>query len=167
MKNNLIKSLLIVFSMISITSCDPGSVSFHYDTLKENIKEIKLIDYHNENQKHFISWVPNHEDELQNFDLNNYSVIEIMESEKHDSFAYSLSQKDILYKYYAYDSPKGISIMITFTNDDFEIINCTQESYAGYIGRYNSNGENVEFLGCFSSYYYYEELINDYFNYQI
>ena len=57
--------------------------------------------------------------------------------------------------------------MVTYNNDYFEIINCKKDTYAGYIGRYNSNGENVEFFGCFSNYDYFVELVNDYFGYKI
>ena len=55
------------------------------------------------------------------------------------------------------------------SNGDFIIITSdyANSSFRGYVGRYNSEGENIGFIGCFSNVLDYKDLVNDYFATQI
>ena len=149
-----------------LTACDPGSYQYDYNDLIENVVSIELINYDNPNQKSFISWVlPDHSSDLVPFEKSKTTQLEVLNEEKKEDFLKQLSNSDILYLYYAYDSPKGICIKLTYENGDFEIIWCDYEhkTFAGYIGRYTSEGEVEKFIGSFSSYDYFKSLVNDYF----
>jgi hypothetical protein len=64
-----------------------------------------------------------------------------------------------------YDSPKDICIRLNYSNGNFLIIwaNYIEDSYAGYIGEYLSDGTVFSFWGSFSSLMDFEELVNQYF----
>ncbi|MBQ9731370.1 MAG: hypothetical protein IJV94_04640 [Bacilli bacterium] len=163
----LLSSIILVFCILFCASCDPSTYYYDKDYLTENIQEIRLIDYTNEDRNHFLTWTLDQSNKLKDFNLENIEILSTLEVDKHDSFIESLCSFDILYKYYAYDSPKGICVMIVYKNGNFDIINCEKDRFAGYIGTYDSNGNVVDFIGCFSSYHYYEDLISDYFEYEV
>lgn len=158
--------LLLLFFTISLTACDPGSYSFDIEELNDEIVSVELIDYVNDNQKSFWSWVPNHFADLKPLDMSNISFLESLSEEEIGIFAEELSEVYFLYEYYAFDSPKGICIKINYSNGDFEILSCDYEngSYNGYVGRYNSEGEVVSFTGTFTDLNDFEKLVNNYFD---
>ena len=123
----------------------------------------------NPNQTHFISWVPNHFEDLKPFDTANATVIETLQEEKKEDFLNAFMQTDILHTYYAYDSPADVCIRLNYENGDFLIIwsNYKAYAFAGYIGKYSADGTVLSFWGSFSSLSYYQDLINDFFVYNI
>ena len=157
MKKIQIVSLLFTLC-ICLTACDPGNYSFDYEELLNNVAKIELINYDNPDQKRFISWVPDHSSRLVAFIISNMTILEI------STFLNQLSDISFLYKYYCFNSPKGISIRITYENGDFEIFSCDYESqsYASYVGKYTNNGDVVSFVGSFESYYDFENLLNNF-----
>ncbi len=163
------KILILIFILAlcaALTSCDPGLYYFEMSELSENVVRIDLIDYDNPDQKGFISWVPDHSDDLLPFDESKCTRLEELDDGKGVDLLNDLSRSEILHHYYAYNSPNGISLRLTYENGDFLIVNCDSqnETYAGYIGKYSADGEVVEFYGCFSSYRYFEHLVNNYFD---
>ena len=161
---------VILFSLIFIlVSCDPGAYYYDYDDLMQNVISVELIGYVNPNQKSFFSWVPDHSSDLVALKMENMSVLETLEEEKVDPLLQQLSKAHILRTYYAFDSPKGICIKLNHKNNDFDIISADikNKSYAGYIGRFTSDGNVKEFTGSFASYNDFENLVNDYFETKI
>ena len=158
-----------VICLLSSCAMDPGRFNYDYDALLEEVVQIELVQYENPDQKHFRSWVPNHFPDLVPFIPQNMTKLEDLEESKKNDFLNQLSQSDILSTYYAYNSPKGICIRLVYTNGDFEILNCNVEkrSAGGYIGRYTSEGEIVDFKGVFSNNDSYQSLVNDYFTMSI
>ncbi len=145
-------------------ACDPGSFSVDREHLNDVIS-IELIEYENPDQKHFTTWVPDQYDRLVSLNLSNVKVLETLPAEKVVAFLDDFSKTDILHTYYAYDSPKGICIRLNYTNGNFLIIwaNYDDNSYAGYIGEYSSDGTVLSFWGSFSALSYYVDLVNRYF----
>lgn len=164
MKRFVILFFTISFSLL-LTACDPGSYMFDYDELTNNVIRVELIDYKNPDQKHFVSWVPDHSSKLLPFNTSDLTTLEALDENKIPDFLSQLSEENILYKYYAYDSPKGICLKLSYSNGDFLIISCDYErkSYSGYIGIYSADGNIIDFIGCFSNYYSFETLVNDFF----
>ncbi len=164
----IISFVLLVVLLFSLCACDPGRYLIEQDSL-EGIVSVDLIEYENANQKHFFSWVPNHFDELVPFINENAKVIERLPQEKLADFLHSFSKTDILHTYYAYNSPKDICIRCNYENGNFLIIwaNYARKGAAGYIGEYSADGTVLSFWGCFSALSYYEELVNEYFNYTL
>lgn len=153
---------ILLICCLTLTACDPGSYYFEPEELSD-IVSVELINYNNPEQKHFLSWVPDHTSKLKPFDDSKLSVLETLEEDKIAQFTDVLCECNILYKYYAYDSPNGTCLKLSYSNGDFLIINCNMPSFAGYIGKFTSGGEVAEFIGCFSSSYYFKTLVNDYF----
>lgn len=149
-----------------LAGCDPGSYYFTQEYLSD-IVSVELIDYSNSKQRHFISWVPDHSSELKAFDNSKYSVIETLDDDKIDDFIDTLCECHILSTYYAYNSPKGLCLKLNYSNGDFVIANCQNKSFAGYVGKFTASGKVAKFIGCFSSYYSFKTLVNDYFQTQI
>lgn len=167
------KRLIIFISLflmcLTLSACDPSIYRFNLEELSENVVNVELINYDNNEQKHFQSWVPDHSDKLLPFDNSKETIIEELNGDKLTDFLNQLSEADVLFQYYAYDSPKDICIKLSYKNGDFVIISCNykEKSFGGYIGKYSSDGKVLEFIGCFESYYYYESLVNDYFETKI
>ena len=154
---------LIIFTL-SFEACDALRIQPNLESLAE-ITSIELIEYTNPNQKSFLSWVPDHSDELVPFDCSKVTILETLPKDQHTNFTIAFSQTVVLYHYYKYDSPAGICIKATYSNGNFLIM--SQDSSAGYIGEFSQDGNVVNFWGAFSSSHYYENLVNDFFTYQI
>ena len=169
MKKLVLCLSILVICLLSSCATDPGRYNYDYDELFKEVIRVELVQYENSEQKHFKSWVPNHFSELVSLLPKNVTKLEELEDEKINDFLNQLAEEDILYKYYAYNSPKGLCIKLVYANEDVEILNCNveKESYAGYIGRYTSEGEIIDFKGVFSSYTSFQTLVNDYFTMNI
>lgn len=164
----LLAFILVIVICIFMCSCDPSQFSIDRDSLNDVIS-IDLIEYKNSNQKEFFTWVPDQFDELIPFVPANATIIETLPSEKISDFLDAFTATDILHTYYAYNSPKDICIRLNCENGNFLIIwaNYAINTFRGYIGEYSSDGSVLSFWGCFSSLTYYEDLVNQYFNYKI
>ena len=160
--------LCLIIMCFCLCSCDPGTYTINPNSL-EGVKTIELIDYKNPDQKHFASWEPNHFEDLKPFDTAKATVIEILQEERKSDFLDAFMQTDILYEYYAYDSPVDICIRLNYENGNFLIIwsNYKKNSFAGYIGEYSADGTVLSFWGSFSGLLYYQGLINNFFSYNI
>ena len=158
--------LLVLCALCTFVACDPATFYFDHEYLSD-IVSVELIRYDNPEQKHFISWVSDHTADLKPFDDSKLSVLETLEADKISDFLDTLIECPILFKYYAFDSPNGLCLKLTYSNGDFIIINCYEQSFAGYIGKFSFNGEVAEFIGCFVGYDCFETLVNDYFQTKI
>lgn len=158
----------VTIIVLLLSACDPGIYQIDADSLNDVIS-IELIDYENSKQKHFLSWVPNQFDKLSPFDNANATVIEELEEDKVPDFINAFAQTDILHIYYAYDSPKDVCVKMNYSNGNFLIVwaNYKEENFAGYIGEYFADGTVFSFWGSFSSLAYFENLVNDFFDFGI
>ena len=148
----------------SITSCDPASSTLEYNELNEDVVSVDLIDYKNENQKSFTSWVPDHESDLVPFVVENATIIKSLDNNVIDTFVQKVCSYTLLVKYYAYDSPKGVCIRMNHKNEDFTILWAPANSFRGYIGKFSPNGDVKEYYGCYEGNYI-DNLLENYFNY--
>lgn len=149
-------------------ACDPGSFSIDRESLND-VVSVELIEYANPNQKPFSSWAIDRFNKLLPFVSANATTLECLPSDKIPDFLDLFSKTDILHTYYAYNSPKDICIKLNYENGNFLIVwaNYADNSHAGYIGEYSSDGTVLSFWGSFSSLSYYEELVNQYFDYSL
>ncbi|MCI8434996.1 MAG: hypothetical protein HFK10_03415 [Clostridia bacterium] len=164
--SKLLAILILICSLFIFTACDPSPFYFEHEYLADTVS-IELIRYDNPEQKHFLSWVPDHTADLKSFDQSKVTVLETLHENKIPDFIDTLCEYDILYKYYAFDTPNGICIKLNDSNGDFLIVSCNENSFAGYIGKFYSNGEVADFIGCFSALKYFETLVNDHFQMKI
>ena len=162
----LLTILLVICSLCTFAACDPNEIYFERDSLADIVK-IELIRYDNPKQKQFFSWVPDHTDDLKPFDESRVTVLETLDENKIYDLLDTLCECPILDRYYAYDSPNGICLKISYSNGDYLIVNCNEGSFTGYIGRFDCDGKVVQFIGCFVSVACFETLVNDYFQTKI
>ena len=165
------KTLSIVVAMaicFLLCACDPGSYSIDREALN-NVVSIELIEYANPNQKHFSTWVLDKFNSLLPFVSDNATVLAGLPADKIQDFLDAFSKTDILSTYYAYNSPKDVCIKLNYENGNFLILwaNYIDNSYAGYIGEYSSDGTVLSFWGSFSALGYYEDLVEQYFDYTL
>ena len=160
MKKTTIISLCLILIVLTLSSCDPLMYS-PTEKYLEDVVSIELIRYNNPDQKDFISWVPDHSDDLVAFDNSRVEIIEILDNEKFDAFSTAFQSTEIMHTYYRCDSPDGVCIRVNYENGEFLIIGMD------YIGRFLENGEVSAFAGCFSSITYYTDLVNEFFEYQV
>ena len=160
MKKVTIISLCLILIVLTLSSCDPLTYSPTEEYLKD-VVSIELIRYNNPDQKDFISWVPDHSDDLVAFDNSRVEIIEVLDNEKFDAFSTAFQSTVIMHTYYECDSPDGVCIRVNYKNGEFLIIE------RDYIGYFSENGEVSEFLGCFSVRMYYTDLVNEFFEYQV
>lgn len=160
--------LAFVALCFTLVACDPSTYRFEPDELDEVVK-VELIAYDNPDQKHFFSWVPDHTADLKPFDNSAASVLETLDDDKIPDFIDALCETDVLYWYFAYDSPNEICLKLTYSDDSFLIVwsDYKNKSFAGYIGKFTADGEVDGFIGSFSALGYYTELVNDFFHTQI
>ncbi len=160
MKKIITICLCFILLVLNLSSCDPNHVNPEKEWF-ENIAEIELIRYNNPDRKQFISWVPDHSDDLIPFDNSRVEIIEKLDNEKIADFISAFQKTDILHEYYAYNSPNDICIRVNYENGGFLIIG------KDYVGCFSENGEVSSFLGCFSGRFYYTDLVNAFFEYQV
>ena len=160
MKKTTIISLCLILIVLTLSSCDPLRYSPTEEYLKD-VVSIELIRYNNPDQKDFISWVPDHSDDLVLFDNSKVEIIEELDDEKFDAFSTAFQSTEIMHTYYRCDSPDDVCIRVNYENGEFLIIG------RDYIGCFSENGEVSEFWGCFSARMYYTDLVNEFFEYQV
>lgn len=165
-----IAKLILIFAVTVccclLSACDPGTYRFTQEDLSD-VVSIELIFYDNPDQESFASWVPDHTDDLKPFDAGKQSVLEKLSDDRIPQFVDALCECRILSTYFAFDSPGGVCIKLAYANGDFLIINCKKNSYTGYIGKFSSDGEVAQFVGCFESVDSFEKLVSDYFQTKI
>ncbi|MDE7395367.1 MAG: hypothetical protein K2M95_04535 [Clostridiales bacterium] len=171
MKSKRIKILTVAAVLFAccfaLSACDPSRYHLKVEDFVD-VVDIELINYDNPTQKHFFSWVPNHTDDLKPFDASKMTHLENLEPSKTSDFIAALCECEILGKYYAYDSPKGICIKVNFSNGDFLILCGAYEKHNScrYVGEFSADGAVKNFIGCFNGYCF-QDLVNDYFETQI
>ena len=151
-----------------LLSCDPSTYVIEDETLSR-VTCVELIQYENTDQKHFVTWVPDQFEELVPFELSRATVLETLPAEKTSAFLEAFSKTYILHTYYAYNSPKDLCSRLRYENGDFLIVweNYAEHSHAGYIGEYASDGSVLSFWGSFSALSEYENLVYEYFAYDL
>jgi len=160
-------AFMIVFCF-TLSACDPSSYRFANEDLAE-VTSIELIKYDNPEQKYFSTWIPDYTSDLKAFDNDKMSSLETLDESRLADFVDDLCGCNILYKYFAYDSPNGTCIKLNYSNGNFLIVwsNYEKDSFSGYIGIFSPVGEVAEFIGCFESIDSYKKLVNDYFHTKI
>lgn len=149
-------AMVLCLGMILLaTACDPGSFYFDAEDLKENVVEISLIDYENPEAKELFE---NREGVLP-FDFDKMTVIKTLPAERHEEFLEEFCKTEFLMTWRHLDSPKGKSLMLTYSDGKFEIISLNEKFVCGY----NEDGSLDFFIGEIAYSTGLQELVNRYF----
>ena len=145
MRNKLF--ILLVLLLVPILfSCDPVMINLDIDELETNLVDIELINYENDDQSKFPFWTKDYSDKLLKFDSNKASVIGDLEETKINDFLECLTEFEVIYKYYTFDSPKGRCAKLNYSNGNYIIIGL-EKLNSGYIFKYDENGNVIEDIG--------------------
>lgn len=160
--------LILLWILTTACACDPAGYSFSGEDI-ENVVSVELIEYDNPEQKQFLSWVPNHSSDLKPFDFSKMTRLKTLDEAMIPEFLDSLTECEVLYTYYAYDSPNSLCIKVNYEDGDFMIVwsNFIDSTYSGYIGRFSASGQVERFIGCFQGLDSYLFLVNNYFHVNI
>ncbi len=138
-------SLCFLFCIVcfSLCACDPSNYYHDYDTLKESVVQVELINYDNPDAKEYNDWFQKIKYPL--FDFDKAEVVEVLAEEKLDDFLKTLSEHRILTTWVHMDSPNGLCLRLIHNNDTFEIFNTNpRKSFSAY---YDSDGNMIKFVG--------------------
>lgn len=138
--------LLVLLLVPILFSCDPLMINLDIDELETNLVDIELINYENDEQKEFPFWAKDYSDRLLKFDSNKASIIGNLEETKIKDFLECLTEFEVIYKYYTFDSPKGRCAKLNYSNGDFIVIGL-EKINSGYIFKYDENGNVIEYIG--------------------
>lgn len=143
---NKIFILLVLLLVPILFSCDPVMINLDIDELETNLVDIELINYENDEQSKFPFWTKDYSDKLLKFDSNKASVIDDLEETKINAFLECLTEFEVIYKYYTFDSPKGRCAKLNYSNGNYIIVGL-EKINSGYIFKYDENGNVIEDIG--------------------
>jgi len=139
----LIKALsvfLICLTFTSCVGCSPISFVYEYEELSDNVAVVELIYYDNLRTRPVRDY-NNHP----NFDFDKMEYIATIQGEMREEFLKTISNTLILNHVSHQNSPNGICVKIIYEDGYFDIVS------SGYIGRFDSDGEFIEYMGTFNA----------------
>ena len=142
MKRILFLGLLIIITILFICSCEPTRNSWDHNDLQESVSEVQLVDYENNN----VDEIGNKEAPTKEFDINKMTVLETLEQETLQDFIAEFAEEFYVVDYpNKKDSPCGMCLRIVYKDGSFDVVTLTKEGQ--YSGKYNENGEVLEYFG--------------------
>ena len=135
MKNIVL--LVLIFSLVVLTACDPNSYIYDCDTLKTNVELIELINYDNADADQLFEA----RKKVKPFDFSKSYLISTLPKEENDEFLLEFSEIEFMLVWKHMDSPVGKSLKINYTDGSFDII-CLE---AQFSCQYDCYG-NVDFF---------------------
>ena len=155
--------LLSFFFCIGLTACDPGRY-LHFADLVDEIVAVELIYYDNPNAKVISTFFSTRS--VQRFNSKKMEIIEELNGDRLEDFLQDLSGIEAWTGWSHSNSPFGISLKITYSNDEFEVVSDDGVSLT-FFARYNSKGRLVMNIGGFNDRSDFADLVNNHFETQI
>ena len=143
-----------------LTSCSP--IDFQYDkyVLSNTVVRVELIYYHQpEVQSISDLWGFAHRHHL-DFDFELVEHIKILEEAFHEKLLSELSSFTIQNAIVQNNSPTGLAILLHYMDGYFDVFSSL------YVGRFNSEGKFIKYLGDGLWEIPFQELIESHFNYK-
>lgn len=155
----IIVVLALALVVLSLTACDPAHYNYNHEELKNNVVRVELINYDNPDAKELFE----KRDKVIAVNLDKIEVVETLSEDKVNDFLLDFS-KILFLEYWRHsDSPRGTCVRIVYENGDFEVVS----HEVVYAGRFDSEGNVVEFVGGLSGRNNLINLVNKYFITQI
>ena len=155
------KSVLIgIILFITLTSCTPLPFNYDNSVLRETVVRIELIYYDQPAVRRVSDFFGNAYRDHLDFDFELVEYIETLNEFYHESFFEKLSNINMHNAVNQNNAPNGFAILLHYENGDFDVFASL------YVGRFNSEGEFIEFLadGLWSEPF--RELVEYHFNYE-
>jgi len=126
-----------------LAACEPIMNIYEYDDFSNHAVDVELIYYNNPRARTIRDLLGNARHS--NFNFNKMKKIKMMKEEKHTDF-YKFMSDEIIFNHVSHkNSPNGICIKVNHSNGGFDIIS------PSYIGRFDSKGKSVKFMGTIDS----------------
>lgn len=109
--------LFLMFCLMFLTACDPNPYYYNYETLKNDVVSVELINYDNNAIELF-----EQRDAVKKFDFSKMNVTGVLLDEKLDDFLLEFSQIEFMLVWRHLDSPEGECVKINYSDGSFDII---------------------------------------------
>ena len=156
---------VILLSMIVLLLCgcaiDPATYYFDADDIKNQATKIQLVICENNNPV----IVDVKEDTVLLFDIDNVRIIETLEQEKIDDFAYELSTITFHKEMESVNSPVGYTVLIYMQNQEIIVLSCTIINGIGYgmVAVFSNDGNFIRHIAQFADEPKFKRLLTNCF----
>lgn len=163
----IITILLLTLTMLfTLTSCDPTECDFNSYKILEDVISIQLIDYKNDGEVNWLSWIYGDITYIKPYDFTKEEVIETLDEDRIDSFVKEIKEFGFFIKDSA-DSASGKSVKIIKNNGYFMIFSGIDMSLANelrdFVVLYNSKGIAEEHFGVYLDIAGFRDCVSSYF----
>ena len=155
--------VIILFIIVSLFGCvwDPATYYFDADTIINQATKIQLVVCENDNPIN----INVEENTVLFFDIDNIRIVETLETEKIDEFAYELSTITFHKEMESVNSPVGYTVLIYMQNQEIIVLSCTIISEIGYgmAAVFLNDGTFVRHIAQFADEPKFKRLLHNYF----
>lgn len=161
------KKFYVIFLIVIVSLCgcvtDPATYYFDAGDIINQATKIQLVICENNNPVN----VNVKEDTVLLFDIGNVRIIETLEQEKIDEFAYELSTITFHKEMKSVNSPTGYTILIYMQNQELIVLSCTviNDIAYGMAAVFSNDGSFVRHIAQFADEPKFKRLINNYFEF--
>ena len=158
---------LVIFSLIVfLTSCDPFEFYFKRDEYFDEIKQIELVKYNNDQYQ-----IVNPSKVVLKFDLSKVERIEVLDDEKIHDFLGEFEKIVFQEEDESVDEPTGYCLLWHLKNGNFIVFSSTlikgDRAYS-MVAEFDSSCNFVRHRAHFAARTHFENVLKKYFeNYQI
>ena len=162
MKKICVILLCVIVSLFGCVS-DPPTYYFDANNIINQATKIQLVVCENDNPTN----INVEEDTVLFFDIDNINIIETLETEKINEFAYELSTITFHGEMRSVNSPVGYTIIIYMQNQELIVLSCTIISGVAYgmAAVFSNDGSFVRHIAQFEDEPKFKRLLNNYFDF--
>lgn len=157
--------VIFLFIIVWMSGCvsDPATYYFDASNIINQATKIQLVVCENDNPIN----INVEEDTILFFDIDNIRIIETLETEKIDEFAYELSSITFHHTMESVNSPVGYTIIIYMQNQELIVLSCTviDDIAYGMAAIFMNDGTFVRHVAQFADRPKFERLLEKYFDF--
>ncbi len=156
--------VISLFIIVLLSGCvsDPATYYFDASNIINQATQIQLVVCENDNPTN----INVEEDTILFFDIDNIRIIETLETEKIDEFAYELSSITFHIEMKSVNSPVGYTIIIYMENQELIVLSCTVIGGIAYgmAAIFLNDGTFVRHIAQFADEPKFKRLLSNYFD---
>lgn len=157
--------VIFLFVILSLCGCatDPATYYFDAGNIIEQATKIQLVLCENDNPIN----IKVEENTILFFDIDNIRIIDTLETEKIEEFAYELSTITFHIEMESVNSPVGYTLIIYMQNQELIVLSCTVINGIGYgmAAVFLNDGSFVRHIAQFADRPKFERLLHNYFDF--
>ena len=163
MKKICIILLFVIVVYLGGRVTDPPTYFFDANNIINQATKIQLVVCENDNPIK----IKVEEDTILFFDIDNIRIIDTLETEKIEEFAYELSTITFHIEMESVNSPVGYTLIIYMQNQELIVLSCTVINGIGYgmAAVFLNDGSFVRHIAQFADRPKFERLLHNYFDF--